>query len=110
VRAAYRERRDRLAVALASRVPGARLRGLPAGLHVVVELPDGVAARAAVEAGERRGVRFEALADFRAPAAGVVGEPDGDDRCVVVGFGAPPAHAYAAALEGTVAALVDVCG
>ena len=110
VRAAYRERRDRLAVALASRVPGARLRGLPAGLHVVVELPDGVAARAAVEAGERRGVRFEALADFRAHAAGVVGEPDGDDRCVVVGFGAPPAHAYAAALEGTVAALVDVCG
>ncbi|MGC5165775.1 PLP-dependent aminotransferase family protein [Luteimicrobium sp. DT211] len=105
VRATYRDRRDRLAASLASRVPAARLRGLPAGLHVVVELPHGADARAAVAAGARRGVRFESLADFRADDPG---DP-ADARCVVVGFGAPAAHAYAAAVEATVAALAEVC-
>ncbi|GMA24281.1 GntR family transcriptional regulator [Luteimicrobium album] len=107
VRASYRDRRARLAAALADRVPDARLRGLPAGLHVVVELPDGVRASEAVAAGERHGVRFEALADFRAGGPGSGDPSDADERCVVVGFGAPPASGYAAAIDATVAVLAE---
>ena len=110
VRASYRGRRERLATALAARVPGARLRGLPAGLHVVVELPEGADARTAVAVGERHGVRFEALTDFRAAGPDAGATSPADDRCVVVGFGAPPASGYTAALDATLAALAEVAG
>jgi GntR family transcriptional regulator/MocR family aminotransferase len=41
MRAEYRRRREHLARQLASRVPAARLTGVPAGLQAVVELPAG---------------------------------------------------------------------
>jgi GntR family transcriptional regulator/MocR family aminotransferase len=119
MRAMYRERRGRLADALAQRVPAARLRGLAAGVHVVVGLPGGADPRAAVAAGERRGVRFETLADFRAapaPSRAVLEAQDGvgeevtRERAVVVGFGAPAGHAFARALDATVAALAEAAG
>jgi GntR family transcriptional regulator/MocR family aminotransferase len=106
VRSLYAERRGRLADALADRVPTARLRGLAAGVHVVVGLPAEADPPAAVAAGARRGVRFETLADFHATPAQAVDRER--DRAVVVGFGAPGGHAYAGALEATVAALAEV--
>jgi GntR family transcriptional regulator/MocR family aminotransferase len=41
-RRAHRQRRDALVAALARHLPGARISGVAAGLHLVVELPDGV--------------------------------------------------------------------
>ena len=41
-RRAQRESRDALVSALAEKLPGARVSGIAAGLHLVVELPDGV--------------------------------------------------------------------
>src|SRR5690606_2277169 len=38
-RARYRARRERLAAVVAEHLPGCRLRGLPAGLQAVLELP-----------------------------------------------------------------------
>jgi GntR family transcriptional regulator/MocR family aminotransferase len=66
VRRRYRDRRDALVAALAERLPAARVRGISAGLHLLVELPGGddeaVAARAlelgvAVEPVSRHRVR-----------------------------------------------------
>ncbi|HEY8481255.1 MAG TPA: PLP-dependent aminotransferase family protein [Spirillospora sp.] len=52
MRRRYRSRRDALVTALRRHVPGAMVRGVPAGIHLYVELPDGcdedeVVARAA---------------------------------------------------------------
>ncbi|HEY6594660.1 MAG TPA: PLP-dependent aminotransferase family protein, partial [Asanoa sp.] len=41
-RRAHRQRRDALVAALARHLPGVRVGGVAAGLHLVVELPDGV--------------------------------------------------------------------
>jgi GntR family transcriptional regulator/MocR family aminotransferase len=69
-----------------------------AGLHAVLRLPAGTAAptcRAAREAG----IALDELADYRHPQAPMP-EQDG----LVIGYGAPPEHTYAAAL----AALCEV--
>jgi GntR family transcriptional regulator / MocR family aminotransferase len=96
----YRRRRDALLATLAVRAPRVEARGIAAGLHVVLELPDGmreddVQARAA-----ERSLAVGALAPFRhAPKPA-------DPQGLVVGYAAPPEHAYGQAL----AALADVLG
>jgi GntR family transcriptional regulator/MocR family aminotransferase len=98
MRQRYRRRRDALLRTVADRGPALRPRGVAAGLHVVLDLPDGcredeVAARAAA-----RSLAVGVLGPFRhAPA------PD-DPQGLVVGYAAPPEHGYAQAL----AALGDV--
>ncbi len=52
----YRARRDALVAALADHLPGARVRGIAAGLHAVVEPPLPVASRALHRACARRSV------------------------------------------------------
>jgi GntR family transcriptional regulator/MocR family aminotransferase len=56
MRRVYRTRRDALAAALSVQLPGATVRGVSAGLHLYVELPDGVAEEAVVAAAAERGV------------------------------------------------------
>jgi GntR family transcriptional regulator/MocR family aminotransferase len=88
----YRRRRDRLVAALAERVPGARVSGIAAGLHVLVELPpeagplDAVVARA-----HRRGLALGGLPEFGAT-------PD-VPPALVIGYGTPPDHAFAGAVD-----------
>ncbi|MFI1097010.1 PLP-dependent aminotransferase family protein [Streptomyces sp. NPDC020917] len=88
----YRGRRDRLVAALAERVPGARVSGIAAGLHVLVELPpeagplDAVITRA-----HRRGLALGGLPTF--------GAPPGAAAALVIGYGTPPEHAFAGALD-----------
>ncbi len=82
----YRGRRDRLVEALAARAPHAKVTGIAAGLHVLVELPgdaEEVVARAAT-----RGLALDALRRYG----------DGPDA-LVVGYGTPPDHAFAGALD-----------
>ena len=58
----YRARRATLLDALAEHLPAARVHGVAAGLHLLVELPSGADEEAVLAAAERRGVRAYGLA------------------------------------------------
>ncbi len=62
VRRRYRTRRDLLAASLHEHLPGVRVRGVSAGLHLYVELPPGYVEQDAVDAAARRGVAVEGAA------------------------------------------------
>jgi GntR family transcriptional regulator/MocR family aminotransferase len=101
MRARYRRRREALITALAGFDVG--IRGLPAGLHLLLNLPDGteptVLRRAA-----GAGVALAGLARTRHPLAGAdVERRDG----VVVNFGTPAEHAFAAAVVALCGVLRD---
>ncbi|MFJ5529684.1 PLP-dependent aminotransferase family protein [Streptomyces sp. NPDC093261] len=89
----YRRRRDALVEAVASRAPRVRVRGIAAGLHAVLELPAGTEA-SVVRAAAWQGLAVHGLSRFRHPDAAT--EPL---DALVVGFGTPPDHAWAGALE-----------
>jgi GntR family transcriptional regulator / MocR family aminotransferase len=99
MRAEYRRRRDHLEQQLASRVPAARLMGVPAGLQAAVELPAGSDPDAVVAEGLRRGVAFRTLAEYAVRA-----RPE-HPPAIVVGFGTPPASKAGAGTTITVAAI-----
>jgi GntR family transcriptional regulator / MocR family aminotransferase len=61
----YRPRRDRLVRALAERLPGARLLGVAAGLHLLVRLDDTVDCAAVVARAAAGGLRVADLATYR---------------------------------------------
>jgi GntR family transcriptional regulator/MocR family aminotransferase len=99
----YRQRRDALVSVLADRAPDVAVTGIAAGLHAVLQLRRGL--RAADEpsicsrAG-RAGLAVQGLGEFRRtpqPTAAAA---------LVVGYGTPPDHAFAGALD----ALCDVLG
>ena len=72
VRIRQRRRRDALLGALTAQLPGARVQGIPAGLHLLVTFPDaaGRLDDRALAAGLRRdGVLVHALSRHRDPAA-----------------------------------------
>ncbi|WP_431960223.1 PLP-dependent aminotransferase family protein [Actinacidiphila sp. bgisy160] len=85
----YRRRRDRLVTALATRAPAVRVSGIAAGLHAVLRLPPGTSAEALVARAWEHGLALESLADF--------GGTESD--AIVVGYGAPPEHAFAGSLD-----------
>jgi GntR family transcriptional regulator / MocR family aminotransferase len=64
MRASYRTRRDALVEALAEHLPEATVRGIAAGLHATVELPDGDE-RAIFEEARRRRIAIATLAEYR---------------------------------------------
>lgn len=74
VRQLYRERRDRLMMALAEHLPEVRVEGAAAGLHVLLRLPDGNDVAIAATAAER-GMRVRPLSPMSSlgpPACGLV--------------------------------------
>ena len=83
MRARYRRRRDALLAMLGDR----RTQGIAAGLHLVVDVDDEAAA---VTAGAREGVALQGLGRFW--------HESGEDG-LVIGYAAPPEHAYGAALD-----------
>jgi GntR family transcriptional regulator / MocR family aminotransferase len=98
----YRQRRDFLAATVRSRLPGARVLGIEAGLHAILELPGNVPDEATI------------MAALRAASVGVhplsayLRDPPGHAPAatsLVVGYGTPPAHAYQAATDALVEAL-----
>jgi GntR family transcriptional regulator / MocR family aminotransferase len=102
VRRGYRQRRDFLAATVRSRLPGARVLGIEAGLHAILELPGNVPDEATI------------MAALRAASVGVhplsayLRDPPGHAPAatsLVVGYGTPPAHAYQAATDALVEAL-----
>ncbi len=97
-RLVYRRRRDRLVTALRRDGSGARVTGVEAGLHAVVELPDGRAESEAVAAGRARGVMLEGVGAYR------LGEQQ-HPPSLVVGYATPPEHAFSAAIARLCAVL-----
>ncbi|BCJ45613.1 GntR family transcriptional regulator [Actinoplanes ianthinogenes] len=65
VRTRQRARRDALLAGLRTHLPGARVRGVAAGLHLLVELPDGVDDVALAERIRRTGVLVHPLSWHR---------------------------------------------
>jgi GntR family transcriptional regulator/MocR family aminotransferase len=77
----YRSRRDALVAALHEALPGCRLSGVAAGLHLLLHLPPGVAASAVVPAGATRGLRLIRLAAYCHTPIGA------GDAALVLGYG-----------------------
>jgi GntR family transcriptional regulator / MocR family aminotransferase len=69
MRARYRTRRDALVEVLAEALPEATVRGVAAGLHVTVELPDGDNEQAIREEAHQRRVALETMSDYRRDVA-----------------------------------------
>lgn len=101
LRLRYRARRDRFEEVMAAGLPDAHVRGLAAGLHCLLELPDGVAEPTVGASAAARGLRVDGLAAYAADPSMA------DDRppSMVVGFGAPPAHRFEEALAEVVRAV-----
>ncbi|MEV5431480.1 PLP-dependent aminotransferase family protein [Streptomyces sp. NPDC052701] len=95
----YRRRRDALVRAVAARAPEVRVGGIAAGLHAVLHLPPGTE-RSVVQAAAWQGLAVHGLSRHRHPSA-AVDPPD----ALVVGYGTPPDHAWAATLEALCKAL-----
>jgi GntR family transcriptional regulator/MocR family aminotransferase len=96
-RLVYQRRRERLVAALRRGAPGVRVAGVRAGLHVVVQLPGGVAEADVVAAAARRGVAVSGLGDYGGGAR----------PALVVGYATPPEHAFTAAVARLAAAVAE---
>ncbi|MFE1455479.1 PLP-dependent aminotransferase family protein [Streptomyces sp. NPDC058735] len=95
----YRRRRDALVAAVTARAPEARVTGIAAGLHVLLRLPPGTE-RAVVQAAHWQDLAVHGLTRYRHTDA--LAEPL---DALVVGYGTPPDHAWAGALNALCAAL-----
>jgi GntR family transcriptional regulator/MocR family aminotransferase len=80
-RAHNREKRAALLEALAAAMPEARVRGIDAGLHVLLELPAETDEAKVVERAAAAGVRVQGLADFTRAHPG--------PPALVLGYGLP---------------------
>ncbi|MEU1212771.1 PLP-dependent aminotransferase family protein [Streptomyces sp. NPDC005791] len=92
MRLRYRRRRDQLVAVLAERAPDFRVSGIAAGLHAVLQLPEGTE-RSVVQAATWQGLALERLSRFRHPDA----EPVRDG--LVIGYGTPSESGWAGALD-----------
>ncbi len=98
-RLAYRRRRDHLVAAVRRHVPQARVTGVAAGLHALLELPPGldedeIIARAAA----RHDLALDGLRHY-SPGAGP------QRPALVIGYATPPEHAFTGAVARLVAVL-----
>ncbi|SFY12721.1 GntR family transcriptional regulator / MocR family aminotransferase [Streptomyces atratus] len=92
MRLRYRHRRDQLVAALAERAPDVRISGIAAGLHAVLELPEG-SETSVLRAAAWQGLALEGISRFRHPDAA----PGRD--ALVIGYGTPTDSAWASALD-----------
>ena len=92
MRARYRGRRDALIDALAEALPEAAVRGVAAGLHVTVELPDGDNEQAIRDQAHDRRVEIETMSEYR---------PDPQDRppALLLGYAQMPEPAIRAGVH-----------
>jgi GntR family transcriptional regulator/MocR family aminotransferase len=93
MRTRYRARRDALVDALTGFDVG--IRGLAAGVNVLLTLPEGKEHEVLRRAGEA-GIALHGMSRMRHPDAGPdLAAPDG----IIVGFAAAPEHSFAAAVD-----------
>jgi GntR family transcriptional regulator/MocR family aminotransferase len=102
MRRAYRRRRDALAAAAAEQLPRARLLGIAAGLHAILELPDGSPPEHELVAALRSAsVHVEDLGRY------LRGDTEASPPRLVVGYATPAPHAYPAAIKALLRALSE---
>lgn len=94
----YRRRRDALVAALARHLPSARIHGVAAGLHLMVELDGAHDEGAIVEAALQRSIRVDGAAAYRA-------EPRGAVPAFVMGYGGLLEAAIADGVKGLASVL-----
>jgi GntR family transcriptional regulator/MocR family aminotransferase len=101
MRLRYRRRRDLLVDALRRDVPGAAIGGGAAGLNLHLLLADAEAERELLDAASGRGIAINGLATsgYRHRARDV------DRAALIVGYAAPPEHAYAATVKALMSTL-----
>ncbi|RUP06643.1 MAG: PLP-dependent aminotransferase family protein [Mycobacterium sp.] len=92
MRRRYRDRRDALVECLAGCAPEMAVQGISAGLHAVISLPADRAETAALQLARRRNVALTGLGPFWHGAGS-------RSAGIVVGYGTPPEHEYAGALD-----------
>jgi GntR family transcriptional regulator/MocR family aminotransferase len=97
----YRRRRDELIRALAAHAPHLRVSGVPAGLHIVLDLPPGTE-QDVIRAATWQGLAVMGLGYFRHPGA-LGPRRDG----LVIGYGTPPDSAWSGALDALMRALPE---
>ncbi|AIS00112.1 PLP-dependent aminotransferase family protein [Streptomyces glaucescens] len=95
----YRRRRDALVAAVAARAPEVTVTGIAAGLHLLLQLPPG-SEESVVRAAAWQTLAVHGLARYRHPEA-----TTRPLDALVVGYGTPPDHAWAGALEALCNAL-----
>jgi GntR family transcriptional regulator/MocR family aminotransferase len=95
MRAQYRRRREQLAAAVARSSPQSTVAGMPAGLHVMLELAGGDESALSRQLAWRR-LGVEGLDSYRHPEIG--SERDG----LVIGYAAPSPSAWSAALNALI--------
>ncbi|MBD0712052.1 hypothetical protein BU197_28020 [Streptomyces sp. CBMA291] len=101
-RRSYRQRRDTLVAAVAERLPEARVTGIAAGLHVLLEPPPHrTDQRKTAAALRRHGIALTTLDRY------LRGEERPDPAPLVVGYATPAAHAYPAAVDALLTALTE---
>jgi GntR family transcriptional regulator / MocR family aminotransferase len=99
-RLAYRRRRDRLVEALARAAPLVTVTGIAAGLHALAELPAGQDEDEVLDRAAGHGLLVEGLRPYYAG-----GRPG--RAALVVGYAAPPQHAFTGALARLTAVLAE---
>jgi GntR family transcriptional regulator/MocR family aminotransferase len=95
----YRERRDALVHALET-LPGCRVTGVAAGLHLLLRLPPGADEEAVVARLHERRIRIRGLAGYRLA-------PRPDDPALVIGYGRLPLPAIDAFAAQVAGSLID---
>src|SRR6266542_2260260 len=92
MRARYRRRRDLLVEALAEALPEATVRGIAAGLHATVQLPDGYDEQAILRQARRRRIDLTTMRDFW-------GQPGSGPPTLLLGYAQISEHAIPAAVR-----------
>lgn len=100
MRLRYRRRRDRLVAGVRKAAPRLDPVGVAAGLHVLLELPDGVSEAQVLAVAEERSIGLFGLARFRQSAAD-------SKQALVVGYGTPAEHTFESALTALMRLLAD---
>ncbi|MEU3987038.1 PLP-dependent aminotransferase family protein [Streptomyces platensis] len=103
MRQRYRRRRDRLIDAVTEHAPHLTVTGIAAGLHAVLQLPDGAGEsdeQAALRAARWQGLALDGLSGYRHPEATMT-----PHHGLVVGYATPSDSAFPAALEALCRAL-----
>ena len=92
MREIYRARRDVLATEAELAFGPGRLRGLAAGCHALLRLPDGTSERAVVSTAATMGVRVSGLGRYRFVPVDTEAESDSLPPALVLGFGNVSQH------------------
>jgi GntR family transcriptional regulator/MocR family aminotransferase len=99
-RLAYRRRRDRLLTELHRHAPQLHVLGIAAGMHALLQLPEGHTEDETVTRAAQRGLALEGLGAYR-----LTRQPH--QPALVLGYATPPDHAFTGAIARLCAVLTD---